>query len=379
MGKLCLIFNLPSLYREPIYKMIECQYDCDWYFGPSTGGIKEFDTSQFKNVSRYKVVGNASKAFWNIGLLSILTNRKYQTFLMVFEDRCINDWIFVWLSSRFYKHKRIYIWTHGWYGKESHTEARLKLWLFNHVTGSFLYGDRAKEALVKQGVPETKLFAIHNSLAYDKQLALRTSIKHSNIYAEHFGNMNPVIVFIGRLTKVKHLDLLVDAVAGLKQKGERFNVVFVGDGVERESLESCVKLQGLESQFWFYGECYDEALNAELIYNADLCVSPGNIGLTAMHVMMFGCPAITHNDFKWQGPEFEAIKPGLTGDFFERNNVQSLMDTISLWFSTKEDKRDEVRDACYAEIDNNWNPYYQMNLINQIIANAETPPNQCNL
>ena len=56
------------------------------------------------------------------------------------------------------------------------------------------------------------------------------------------------------------------------------------------------------------GECYSEETNAKLIYNADLCVAPGNIGLTAIHVMMFGCPAITHNDFKWQMPEFEAIK-----------------------------------------------------------------------
>lgn len=369
MSKLCLIFNLPSLYREPIYKMIERQYDCDWYFGPSTGGIKEFDTNQFKNVSRYKVIGNASKAFWKTGLLSLLTNRKYQMFFMVFEDRCITDWIFAWLASHFFKNKRVYIWTHGWYGKESHIESKLKLWLFNHVTGSFLYGDRAKELLVKQGVPEAKLYAIHNSLAYDKQLALRTSIQNSNVYADYFGNKNPVIVFIGRLTKVKQLDMLVDAVAGLKHKGKIYNVVFIGDGVERKSLESRVKLHGIECQFWFYGECYDEARNAELVYNADLCVAPGNIGLTAMHVMMFGCPAITHNDFKWQMPEFEAIKPGLTGDFFERNSVQSLMDTINLWFIDKEDNREEVRRACYDEIDNNWNPYYQMNLISQVVVN----------
>lgn len=55
--------------------------------------------------------------------------------------------------------------------------------------------------------------------------------------------------------------------------------------------------------------------NAEFIYNADLCVSPGNVGLTAMHSLVFGCPVITHNCFEWQMPEFEAIQPGITGDF----------------------------------------------------------------
>lgn len=58
-------------------------------------------------------------------------------------------------------------------------------------------------------------------------------------------------------------------------------------------------------------------VNAELIYNADLCVAPGNIGLTAMHAMMFGCPCISHNDFSWQMPEFEAIVPYKTGNFLK--------------------------------------------------------------
>lgn len=30
--KLCCIFNIPSLYREKIYKEIDKEYDCEWYF-----------------------------------------------------------------------------------------------------------------------------------------------------------------------------------------------------------------------------------------------------------------------------------------------------------------------------------------------------------
>lgn len=157
--------------------------------------------------------------------------------------------------------------------------------------------------------------------------------------------------------------MLVDAVAELKTKGENYNLVFVGNGLEGENLKARVKRLGLTDEVWFYGACYDEKTNAELIYNADLCVAPGNVGLTAMHTMVFGTPVISHNDFKWQMPEFEAIKPGVTGDFFERNSVQSLTCIISKWFTEKKDKRDEVRQACYKEIDTNWNPYYQMDII----------------
>lgn len=63
MSKLCLKYNVPSLYRKAIYKMIDSQYDCDWYFGHTEAGIKEMDTSELKNVKHYNVIGNTSRAF----------------------------------------------------------------------------------------------------------------------------------------------------------------------------------------------------------------------------------------------------------------------------------------------------------------------------
>ena len=96
-------------------------------------------------------------------------------------------------------------------------------------------------------------------------------------------------------------------------------------------------------------------------------MAPGNIGLTAIHALMFGCPAITHNDFKWQMPEFEAIHAGATGDFFERNNVKDLADVISRWISNNVSRREDVRLACYREIDEQWNPEFQMEVIEKAI------------
>ena len=103
------------------------------------------------------------------------------------------------------------------------------------------------------------------------------------------------------------------------------------------------------------------------MYNADLCVAPGNIGLTAMHAMMFGCPCISHDDFCWQMPEFEAIREGKTGCFFKRDDINSLASTISKWLKEKENKRQEVREACFKEIDENWNPHKQIKIIKSVI------------
>ena len=149
------------------------------------------------------------------------------------------------------------------------------------------------------------------------------------------------------------------------------NLTFIGDGAMRQDLENRVNSLGLRDRVWFYGACYDEIVNAEFVYNADLCVAPGNIGLTAMHTMVFGTPVLSHNDFKWQMPEFEAIHPGITGDFFERDNVDDIAKTIKNWFDKNGAKRDEIRRNCMNEIDTQWNPYFQIDVLKKNIVFAE--------
>lgn len=361
--KLCLIYNTAPRYREAIFCAIDRNYDCDWYFGETKTDIKEMDISLLKNVQYYKTCGNPSKMYWKRGILKLLFQKQYQNFFILAEVRCLTDYLFLGLAAMLFPQKRIYIWTHGWYGKEKGIIARLKLWQFKKVTGAFVYGDRAKRLLIEQGIPAERLFAIHNSLDYDTHKALRKKIQPSSIYKDHFQNDLPTIVFIGRLTKVKKLDMVIDALVILRDKGEKYNLVFVGDGSEAETLRMQVQEKRMDEQVWFYGACYNENTNAELIYNADLCVSPGNVGLTAMHALVFGCPVITHNSFEWQMPEFEAIKVGVTGDFFQKDNVSNLAMVISRWFVNKSNEREIVRKACFEEIDTNWNPYYQMDQI----------------
>ena len=206
-------------------------------------------------------------------------------------------------------------------------------------------------------------FVIHNSLDYNTQLNIRNNLTPSSIFTNHFNNSNSNLIFIGRLTKVKKLDLLLDAIKILKDKGCEYNITFIGNGSEKEFLQKRICELELDNNVWLYGTCYDEIINAELIYNADLCVAPGNVGLTAMHTMVFGTPVLTHGDFKWQMPEFEAIIPNKTGSFFEKDNVNDLADKIELWFKNNKNKRDIVRKFCYDEIDTSWNPYFQLKVL----------------
>ena len=368
MKKLCCVFNIPSLYREAIYLDIDRSFDCEWFFENEKIDIPLFDTNQLKKVC-FLDHGSFIGRFYRMkGLTKLLWKRNdFDAYLMVGAPMCASIWSLCILLKVLHPKKKIYFWTHGWYGKESLAERIVKKRFLKLADELFIYGNYAKSLLLENGFKEDKIHVIHNSLSYEVQLDLRKQITSSEIFQNHFGNNNPVLIFIGRLTPVKKLDMLLNALDLLNQRGKQCNLVFVGNGSEKESLEHKTGELGLKKQVWFYGACYDEKTNAELIYNADLCVAPGNIGLTAIHVLMFGCPAITHNNFAYQGPEFEAIKPNFTGGFFERDNVSSLVDSIVDWFSENDSKRSQIREWCFKEIDESWTPAYQMGILKSVI------------
>lgn len=358
--RLCVIYNFAPHYRQGIFKRMDDAFECDWYFGKSNQDIRKMDYLILRGtVTEVETMRIGGLTFQKriLGLLN-----RYDRFLMLGDSRSISTWLFL-LFARCMPRKKVYLWSHGFYGKESASERMCKKFIFKLADGIFLYNGYARNLMIGEGLDAKKLFVIHNSLDYDKQIEIRRQLRSSDVYVRHFGNTVPNIIFIGRLTKVKKLDMLLDAAAIMKTRNVPINVTFIGDGSQREQLESKVRDLGLEDSVWFYGACYDELKNAELIYNADLCVAPGNVGLTAMHTMVFGTPVITHNDFKWQMPEFEAITSGRTGDFFKADDVGDLAQTIEKWIYSTGTSRDRVRKACCEEIDCRWNPKVQIEVL----------------
>lgn len=363
INKLCLCFNSAPLYRESIYLLIDKSFDCDWYFRRTVTDVKSMDISQLERAKLIKHWGNPFKIYWKRGVLKLLFKKEYKTYLMGLEVHCVTDWILVLFASLFFPKKRIYTWSHGYNGAESLIEAKLKKWLYSHVTGTFVYGNYSKSLMINDGISGSKIFVIHNSLHYKEQVELRNQTKNTDVFKSYFKNDHPTLIFIGRLTKVKKLDLLIAALKYLKDEGHLYNLVFVGNGSEIETLKRLSIDLGLEDQIWFYGESYDEKKNAELIYNADLCVSPGNVGLTAMHSLVFGTPVLTHDNFKYQMPEFEAIKDGVTGCFFKQDDLASLANAIVTWLTNNSNNRKQIRHYCFDEIDTQWNPDFQIDVL----------------
>ena len=363
--KLCLLYNFAQHYRTNIFMLLDQSLDIDFVFGDNYLNVKKMDYS----LLRHNVVEVKNRYIgpfmWQPGTVKYVF-KDYDKYILLGNPYNLSTWLILVLGR--IKGKKTFLWTHGWYGKESRFERLVKKLFFSFSDGVLLYGDYARKLMIKEGIDPRKLTTIHNSLMYDEQLLLRRNLKSTTIYSDHFHNYHPTVIFVGRLTRVKKLDLVLRAQSLCKKSGTLFNMVFVGDGEVADYLKSLSVDLKLVNNVWFYGPSYDEKELSRLLFDADLCVAPGNIGLTAMHAMVYGCPCISHNDFKWQMPEFEAIQEGITGDFYEKDNVDDLADRIASWFRKHASDRESVRKACYMEIDAHWNPHIQLEIIKKAIG-----------
>ena len=367
--KLCLIYNFAQHYRANIFTLIDKEFDCDFVFGDSMVDVKKMDYSLLGGKVTENHIYRFKGMTYQAGMIKQLMG-DYSHYIILGDTRSLSTWLFAVLARMFCRKKKVYFWTHGWYGKETRFEKILKKVFFRLPNGGiFTYGDYAKELMKQNGFNGDKIYPIHNSLAYDRQLEIRESLAYSDVYVNHFGNSNRNLIFVGRLTSVKKLDQILSAMIKSAEKGIHYNLTLIGSGEKEEHLKTLTKELGLFNSVWFYGPCYSEDELSTLIYNADLCIAPGNIGLTAMHSLVFGTPAITHNDYKWQMPEFEAIKENVTGTFFERDDIIDLSNKIDSWFCQKNYDRELIRKSCMDEIDNYWNPYFQLSLLKRIIRN----------
>lgn len=362
MIKLCCIFNYAPLYRKSIYKKIDENFDCQFYFSDMKSDIAQMDYNDFKRypktVRDIKILG---KYHWRRDILSLPF--KDYTHYLVIGDFTLSYFPFIILSHIL--GKKIYAWGHGSKSFSSKIGWYLK-WFYKHCDLFFTYSEGGKQRLIDLGIPYNKLEVIYNSLNSGVNPQDQLSYK-SDLLINHFGNAAPTLIFVGRLTKVKQLDWIIKAQSIHKHIGLIYNVVIVGDGNEKIALTKLASEKGLENNIWFYGQCYEDKELSILLYNADLCVSPGNVGLTALHAMSYGTPVLSNDDFETQMPEYETIIKDKTGDLYKKDNFEDFCLKIENWINGHKD-RDQIRMNCYNMINDKFNSEYQINLLKNKIV-----------
>src|SRR4030042_3807380 len=176
---ICCILNYAPHYRQAIYKLMEDELNCDFYFGDSIhANIKKIDYRNLSNVKELKSVWVFNRFYWIIGSVKLLF-KSYNKYLLTCQINCISDWIIILLSKLL--RKEIYYWNHGWYGKETRAQASVKKLFFSYIKGFFLYGEYSRNLMIQHGIEEKKLHVIYNSLDYEQTLKVRATLAKSDI------------------------------------------------------------------------------------------------------------------------------------------------------------------------------------------------------
>ena len=316
-SKRILIFGGTSLYRRDLYRTLSDMMNlkirvCEEYKHLC---IKEYDFTEENFVEGYCKKQKVLGAFhWYSSFFRGLSS---YDIVVVGGPTTINSWLLFLLKP--FLNLKIVSWSHGIYGRESRFRLWIKSTFYRFCDLNLVYNNYALNKLNLAGIDLKRIYVVGNctNRSSDSPFILKSEEK------DFFEN-NRVVLFVGRITQEKRVDLLIEAFCNLSTKNSDLKLALVGPLVDNNILD----IQSLDRNIHFLGPIYD---NSKLAYYYDkslFCVSPGNIGLTAISAILAGCPVITHNDYTRQGPEFECIEDGENGYFFDYNNVISLTETL---------------------------------------------------
>ena len=196
------------------------------------------------------------------------------------------------------------------------------------VTRYIALTDFAKEKFVEAGLPADRIVVKPNAFAPPAQTRPASdsfSIQHSAFS----------IVYLGRLSPEKGVDILLRALALLQAPGgpgaadhsslvtRHSSLVIVGDGPERVALEGLANDLGISSSVRFLGALpRDEALAA--LSSASLLVFPSlwyeQFAITPLEAMALGVPVLVSD----VASGATIVEDGVTGRFFPAGDSAAL-------------------------------------------------------
>ena len=112
----------------------------------------------------------------------------------------------------------------------------------------------------------------------------------------------------------------------------KFHFIIIGDGDEKTYLENLSIKYKIENKVSFIGSIYNEEILSQYFKISHLFVYPGSVGLSLFTAFANYLPVLTHNEYKYQAPEFYAIENGFNSILFNYFDLNDFSDKINFYF-----------------------------------------------
>ena len=333
--RICIIQRIFSTYRKPIFDSIATNFELTVIHGKNERGINQTTAPYSEEVGVIKYGLQESQVY--IKAVRSILRKRPDIVIHEFSPSILTLHI-VFILSKILKFKFV-LWGHGYnhikgFHPQNSLAAALRLFYLKRADAVILYGNEAKSVLSSYINPE-KIFVAPNTLdtsslkkikeGLDKcgKAAIRNEIGMKNKY-----NM----LYIGRMLKTKHPELLIEVYEKIKDKlNNNIGVHFIGDGEQVLSIHRMVEEKHYENNIFLHGPIHDDFLNGEYLYASDIMVMPGYVGLSVNHAFCFGCPVITFEqgyNGPFHSPEIEYLIHNNTGFQISNFDVDEMTKTI---------------------------------------------------
>ncbi len=269
------------------------------------------DESFFRiNVNATKGNFQASPSVYWV-LLRQLKKHKFDVILMPMEKKLSLLIVYLAFLKNFFKFKLVsynHTSTRGFDGKLD-LDTKITKFLFSLYDRVIFYTQEAMNSAVNSNLLQTKkAYFASNTLNTDEIWS------HYNFEINH--SEEKAILFIGRLTANKRLDLLFKYYTELKKRIPCLRLVIIGDGPEASKVKSVVDKD--DSISW-QGAIVDEKIIAIHMRSIHFVFVPGESGLSIVHAFCYGKPYVTTTMVNHHGPELAYLKNGENGIILEGN------------------------------------------------------------
>lgn len=201
-------------------------------------------------------------------------------------------------------------------------------YVLSKVLGTMVCGRLGRQFFVNFGADPAKLFLV----PYEPDYLQIESLPAETISrtAQQF-DLQPDrrrIVYSGRLVRLKRVDLLINAFARIAAERPNWDLVIVGDGPERQSLQALVP-NHLKSRVKWLGFLKDQALVSAVYRSSDLLCVPSEYEPWALVVNEATAAGMAVVASDVVGAAAELVRDDVNGKTFPSKDLDALTTALS--------------------------------------------------
>ena len=262
--------------------------------------------------------------FWNFFKLKNLINKEVPDFLIVHLMTSLP----IFLSSFFNSKTKVILRISGL------PKINIIRYLFWKIYAKKIYKvtcptKKTYDFLIKKKIfDKQKIFVLSDPIINMKEF----SLKKKEIYDFVSQIKQKYLISIGRLTKQKNFELLINFFYKLSDKYAKFELVIIGEGEDELKLKKLAKKLNIEKKIHFLGyqkNIFKYLKDAECFILTSLWEDPGFViveaALSNIPIISSNCP---------NGPE-EIIEKN--GYLFENNNLENLLKKFDEFLTANKD------------------------------------------